>query len=685
MIVLALGQGAIRLGGADAPAAGHLHWQPLLEPGCGGAITALAISPHDGRRILVGGDMLGIGVSEDRGEHWQSAFDLPSYEIADFTFHPSDPLLIWVGTMSGPCVSVDGGHHWSWKRAGMPAVSWSSYSAPIQKILFDPRSAHHLFAFGGSRRRWRSPDGSTVWAVWESRDDGNHWQEISRIDGNADVAAAAITSGDSPVIYVALQGKGVWASQDDGRSWEPRNRGLSDLSASALSVHPADPRRLWVSIGNPHGEFRGNGGLFTSVDGGGQWSRVEKPGNDGSAVMLCSSSPGTLYACDFSWQGGTTFISADSGASWTATLANPTFTRAYRAGAQMGVLAVDPGDPHVAFVGNTETIARTTDGGRSWSDATSISGPDGRWSGRGYSGLCAQAFTFDPYCPGHAILIAMDNGNLWQSDDDLTTWRWGGGERFPGWGFVRDLAFADRTGQSMFLALEQCDLGVVARTADGGRHWHACGNLGLSHETVIAIHASPSAPGHVWIADRKGALSHSSDSGAHWTLTLPAGITVLCACPGSPLGLLAGGRDGVLRCLDGEHFQPIPGGPREVVNLAAGGGDACHILAATSHELWCHADGRWNRVRSQDQLGQVVVDPADAQRIAYACADDPYHDQTRASGVWISSDGGSSWSQQIDGLPMLRGRVLALDPHDPQRLVFGTNGRGYFTARWPRR
>jgi hypothetical protein len=137
-LVLALGLVAIHAGGADAPAPEHLHWQPLLEPGCGGAITALAISPHDGRRILVGGDMLGIGLSEDRGEHWQSSFALPSYEIADFTFHPSDPQVIWVGTMSGPCVSTDGGHHWTWKRAGMAAVSWSSYSAPIQKILFDP-------------------------------------------------------------------------------------------------------------------------------------------------------------------------------------------------------------------------------------------------------------------------------------------------------------------------------------------------------------------------------------------------------------------------------------------------------------------------------------------------------------------------------------------------------------------
>lgn len=33
---------------------------------------------------------------------------------------------------------------------------------------------------------------------------------------------------------------------------------------------------------------------------------------------------------------------------------------------------------------------------------------------------------------------------------------------------------------------------------------------------------------------------------------------------------------------------------------------------------------------------------------------------------------------------MLRGSVLAIDPFNPQRLVLGTNGRGFFVANWPR-
>ena len=162
MLVSSIIRPACRLGGAllmltegiGAESAPILHWSTLNEPGSGGAITALAVSPHDARRVLVGGDMLGIGVSEDRGERWQPGIGLPSYEIGEFTFHPKEPLVVWAGTMSGPCVSRDGGHRWEWKRQGFPTVAWGGYSAPIQKILFDPQHAGRLLAFGGSRRRW---------------------------------------------------------------------------------------------------------------------------------------------------------------------------------------------------------------------------------------------------------------------------------------------------------------------------------------------------------------------------------------------------------------------------------------------------------------------------------------------------------------------------------------------------
>ena len=33
---------------------------------------------------------------------------------------------------------------------------------------------------------------------------------------------------------------------------------------------------------------------------------------------------------------------------------------------------------------------------------------------------------------------------------------------------------------------------------------------------------------------------------------------------------------------------------------------------------------------------------------------------------------------------MLRGYAIAFNPHDPEQLIFGTQGRGFFATRWPR-
>ena len=44
-----------------------IHWTPLGEPGSGGWIVGMRFSPLDSRKLLVTGDMLGVGLSEDGG------------------------------------------------------------------------------------------------------------------------------------------------------------------------------------------------------------------------------------------------------------------------------------------------------------------------------------------------------------------------------------------------------------------------------------------------------------------------------------------------------------------------------------------------------------------------------------------------------------------------------------------
>lgn len=94
-----------------------LVWQPLYEPGGGGAITGVAVSPHDSKHLVSQGDMLGVATSFDGGDSWQSTFGFSSYEFGGgITWHPTNAKIIWSGSAMGPYQSADGGINWVAKR-----------------------------------------------------------------------------------------------------------------------------------------------------------------------------------------------------------------------------------------------------------------------------------------------------------------------------------------------------------------------------------------------------------------------------------------------------------------------------------------------------------------------------------------------------------------------------------------
>ncbi|MEP6757535.1 MAG: hypothetical protein ABJA67_18685, partial [Chthonomonadales bacterium] len=70
------------------PAVGQgITWKPLGEPGFGSRVSSIIVSPHDSRRVLVGGESSGIVISEDQGETWQPTIGLSTQSINEFTWN----------------------------------------------------------------------------------------------------------------------------------------------------------------------------------------------------------------------------------------------------------------------------------------------------------------------------------------------------------------------------------------------------------------------------------------------------------------------------------------------------------------------------------------------------------------------------------------------------------------------
>ncbi|MDQ2688384.1 MAG: hypothetical protein M3Y28_11020, partial [Armatimonadota bacterium] len=284
--------------------ADFLHWRPLNEPGCGGWMVGMRISPHDPKRMLVTGDMLSAGLSTDGGKTFQTTLGFKTYEMGDVTWHPTDPKTVWVGTVSGPYVSHDGGLHWREKRAGMPAILGFGNSAPIEKVLFDPKDAAHLIALGGSSRRWdlHTQDTTALGAVWESRDAGEHWKRLATLtddgfthDPNAkpgvNIVSGGFAAGSSQRLYVALDGHGVRVSEDGGQTWEARNDGLPHLNVERVIPHLTNPDIAFAALSNHQKADKTYepGGVFKTTDGGKHWASIsnglrQNTGTDGNLV-----------------------------------------------------------------------------------------------------------------------------------------------------------------------------------------------------------------------------------------------------------------------------------------------------------------------------------------------------------------------------------------------------------------
>ena len=709
-----------------------IRWEPMNEPGCGGAITSLAVSPFDSRHLLVGGDMLGVGLSLDRGNTWQSTFGFRSWEIADFTWHPKGPSIVWVGTMSGPYVSHDSGRNWEERRAGFPPVSGGMYTVPIERVLFDPRAETHLLAFSGSSRRWSSPGKPAYGTVWESRDAGANWTRLCTItrDGSAsaeaegvNVVAVAYDSRLQDTLYALSDAGGVHVSRDNGRTWAIRNTGLPKIvEIGRLAVHPASPGAAYIGVKWARGDDgrARPGGIFKTTDAGLTWveksnglaKQVTDAGNQAvisnyGAIAVADSDPRVLYTCDGSWAQGVIYRSTDGAESW-----KPVCTRGnvgqgddqamksafvihtgLFAGLSMGYIAMDPRDANAVYAANSEYIARSLDGGKTWGDATCFN-PDPKepdqWRGRGYEGWCCTSFRFNPKDARDSILTGMDAAKLWRSRDGFKSWTYHGQEPWP-WGGGSDACFA---GPYIYATAGQFgdNLGLLRVSDRDGKTTLLAGperGLPKLHEggQPTGIYARPDAPERAW-AVIGGNLFASTDAGERWTL-VPAvrGLTWIAGDPTNPARFYVDGKDGIWRTEDGQHFGYL-GGPRPL-----GGGrlfvDARGRLYACQFRegrggLWRYADGKWTRLLDERNACDVATDPTNPSRIALGTSDHPYHDHSAATGVWVSCDDGKTWRQANTGLACLRVQCVAFNPHNPEQLALGTEGRGFFVGTWPR-
>lgn len=597
----------------------------------GGGVTALAVAP--GSSTVYTGTGNGIYKSVDRGQSWTEASrGLTDVAIAALVIDPADPRTLLAGTAGGLFRSTDGAG--TWQPVPLTAGGVAGRS-DVQSLALDAADPRTLYAGIDSR----SPADHLV----RSTDGGASW-EVVPFPGERPLALAA-----SGPLVLAGTDRGLYRSTDGGASW-------AAVAAVPGTVRTLFLRRLLVLAGTA-------GGIFRSLDGGASWDSasqgVPNPLTAQTAAQTAALAadpvhPWVFYA-GISRSGGSggVFKSADRGGHW-----RPVSTGL----AQRGVLAlaVDPATPATVYAGTqVDGVFRSLDAAASW-----------RAASHGLRAATVFSVAVDPSRPRRLYAVAV-NG-IFRSGDGGAAWT---RLRSDPSG---DIA-VDPTGVVYALT---GTLGL-ARSRDAGMTWTSI-DPGLPGEAAFAL--DPAHPA-VLFAGGHWTLARSRRAGAAWSnedmkcmdvqsLDVVARTGEVYAAGFAACQFFGGG---VRRSLDGgatwvDVSTNLPG-PLFVQTFAADPRTPAHLFAG----FWPSGGAprgagfgsidhgaSWSRLNGPGGgaigIGAFAF-PPDSPSTVYAGAD----------GVWVSPDGGATWSR----LDPLAGRLvngLALDPTAPGVLFAAAEG-----------
>ncbi|HEV2889653.1 MAG TPA: hypothetical protein VGX28_04695 [Frankiaceae bacterium] len=160
---------------------------------------------------------------------------------------------------------------------------------------------------------------------------------------------------------------------------------------------------------------------------------------------------------------------------------------------------------------------------------------------------------------------------------------------------------------------------------------------------VLDVVIDPKAKDSIYVASATGGVWHSSDAGMTFESRWPKDNT-------QTIGALAIAPDGTLYAGTGEAG---PGG-----GSLTYGGDGVY-RSRDAGKTWQNVG-----LTGTERIGRIVVDPADPQRV-WVAANGPLFNEGGERGLYLSTDGGDTWTLKHPGTNTTTGAVdVALAPDD---------------------
>jgi hypothetical protein len=593
---------AALLGLAEAPLPGPAPrddaWR-IIGPGGGGTTRRPAISPHDPRLVVEGCDMTGAYITKDGGTSWRM-FNLGAPPSA-FAFDPRDPRVIYAAT-AALWRSQDSGKTWTmvfpdpdkntvvhaWTdhadfvlTTDDPAFPGSGKDVDIHAVAVDPADSSRLAIAVSTAESPRPGSPATPTSLLVSADRGQTWTRAGGMAVERVFAVAFAEDGGGAVRAVGENGVYEAAGGTLRRLDAPPGK----LTSASFGRDAASKQTLlYVTSPVEAGADGPTGGLFVSADGGRSWRAAN------GSLLASAAGLGTGEA----W--------GDAKGS-RAALGPVAASASHGLVAYVGLrgLNLGPGAP------KSNGVARTTDGGRTWTVVHDEADRPSR---------TLEGSWIEERAPTDGYSIWFDA--------------------------PYDLAVAPTDPDVCYVT----DLFRTYRTLDGGRSWAQVNSArrgddtwvsrGLDVTNAYGIHWDPHDPRRVFISYTDIGLFRSEDGGLTWTSSV-GGVSLRWRnttywvdfdpdVPGLMWGAFSATHDlprpKMWRRTDPEKFQ---GG----VGVSTDGGRS-----------WTAA----GTGMPQTATTHVLLDPASpkGQRTLYACG--------FGRGVFKSTDGGRTWAAKNAGI-----------------------------------
>ncbi|HNX01124.1 MAG TPA: hypothetical protein PKK33_07140, partial [Candidatus Cloacimonadota bacterium] len=375
------------------------------------------------------------------------------------------------------------------------------------------------------------------------------------------------------------------------------------------------------------------GGVFSSEDGGINWSATSLQGKPFYALAASASQPNTFYA---GARNGL-YKTVDNGVTWTAAGLTTTFILSIGVKANNGNIII------VGKSGGTG-INVSTDGGQSFNTVGVNSGFMRLFN---YSSINPNRMFVVMGTSTSSVLTSIDNGATWTSY----------GPAGDGWGM-----YCSPT-DSLFSMVAHAN--GIYRTVDGGVNWNVVQSG--TFRSIVEYN------GIFYAINNESGIFESNDQGLTWVGYTPAVVqSTWQAGASSGAGALLGYWGGVFRATG---FQTPVLVSHKGMNAAFVHGLAYY---SDTNELWAGTEGSgiykstdngatWEQ--SSEGLGNWMV-------YEFAPTNHQYYQSGRMlagtlNGVYTSVDNGHTWTYLTDAGSQCC--ALEVHPTDPNKFWVGTS------------